>query len=309
MKGFLGLAVGVFLLMGFGSSTEAITIDIAEVQNGVAFLRGGGVAANATISWQGANVAVANTSGSFNFTGAVPDSCIGTLGDGKSTIQVAVLDCTPGGSNKIVNGRFENGDLTGWETIGDVSIQTASFGVRPSQGTFQVLITNAPDPLQEMIPSFSGTDAVSNGLGTLFDATTNYWPILFIDLAQAGPFAQSGIKQTFTAKKSGVLTFDWNFLTNEGGTGIDGAVFVLDDTVLSLNRDFQFLPWIGGEFAPLISSPTVFNLETGYQRAEVPIEAGTHTFGFGIASHLDTRFVSALLIDNVKFSTGGAGTN
>ena len=35
--------------------------------------------------------------------------------------------------------------------------------------------------------------------------------ILFIDLNQAGPFAQSGIKQTFTAKTSGVLMFDWNF--------------------------------------------------------------------------------------------------
>ena len=34
MKRFLGLATGVFLLIGFTSSGQAINIDVAEVQNG-----------------------------------------------------------------------------------------------------------------------------------------------------------------------------------------------------------------------------------------------------------------------------------
>jgi hypothetical protein len=41
MKRFLGLPVGVFLLIGFVSSAEAtIQVKVAEVQNGAAFIRG-----------------------------------------------------------------------------------------------------------------------------------------------------------------------------------------------------------------------------------------------------------------------------
>jgi len=150
-----------------------------------------------------------------------------------------------------------------------------------------------------MIPSFSGTDALSQGMIILFDADINEDTILYIGLNQAGPFAQSGIKQTFTAKKPGVLTFDFSlFSPSTPDFGFDIPVFVLDDTVLSLIPS-QFLPWIG-------SSPLFV---PGHRQVAVSIEAGTHTFGFGIGSHLDTFFVSGLLIDNVKFSTGGAGTN
>jgi hypothetical protein len=41
MKRFLGLATGVFLLIGFISSAQAaIKIEIAEVQNGAAYIQG-----------------------------------------------------------------------------------------------------------------------------------------------------------------------------------------------------------------------------------------------------------------------------
>src|SRR5215813_6875867 len=95
MKRFLGLATGVFLLIGFISSVHAINIDVAEVQNGSAFVQGGKAAANATITWEGGNVATANKNGGFKFSGIVPADCVGTLSDGVSTIQVIVFDCTP----------------------------------------------------------------------------------------------------------------------------------------------------------------------------------------------------------------------
>src|SRR5215831_9628931 len=95
MKRFLGLAVGIFLVIVFISSAEAINIDVAEVQNGAAVVAGGKAAANATITWEGGNVAKANKNGGFNFSGTVPTDCVGTLSDGVSTIQVIVLDCTP----------------------------------------------------------------------------------------------------------------------------------------------------------------------------------------------------------------------
>ena len=54
MKKFLGLAVGVFLLIGFFSSAEAvIKIEIAEVQNGFAFVKGSCRTASATLTLSG----------------------------------------------------------------------------------------------------------------------------------------------------------------------------------------------------------------------------------------------------------------
>jgi len=94
VKRFLGLVIGVFFLIGFASLTEAITIDVAEVQNGAAYVQGGKAAANAKITWEGANVATANKNGGFKFSGAVPSDCVGTLSDGVSSIQVLVLACT-----------------------------------------------------------------------------------------------------------------------------------------------------------------------------------------------------------------------
>src|SRR5258705_10542125 len=86
MKRFLGLVIGVFFLIGFASLTEAITIDVAEVQNGAAYVQGGKAPANAKITWEGANVATANKNGGFKFSGAVPSDCVGTLIAGVSHI-------------------------------------------------------------------------------------------------------------------------------------------------------------------------------------------------------------------------------
>jgi uncharacterized protein DUF1566 len=95
MQRFIGLVIGVFVLIGFASLAEAINIDIAEVQNGVAYVDGGKAAANATITWEGGAVTKANRNGGFDFSGVVPADCVGTLSDGVSTIDVTLLDCTP----------------------------------------------------------------------------------------------------------------------------------------------------------------------------------------------------------------------
>jgi len=43
-------------------------------------------------------------------------------------------------SAEIINGGFETGDFTGWEILGDVSIQTAAFGSGPIEGSYQALL-------------------------------------------------------------------------------------------------------------------------------------------------------------------------
>mgnify|MGYP002481433460 CR=1 FL=1 len=77
MKTLLGLAAGLFLLIGFTSSGEAITITLAEVQNGVAVVQGNKAEKSATITWDGVSVTQTSKGGSFSFSGTVPADCVG----------------------------------------------------------------------------------------------------------------------------------------------------------------------------------------------------------------------------------------
>jgi hypothetical protein len=52
LKRFFGLAVGLFVLIGFLASADAtIKIQIAEVQNGMAFVKGNGAIKESPITW------------------------------------------------------------------------------------------------------------------------------------------------------------------------------------------------------------------------------------------------------------------
>jgi hypothetical protein len=87
------LFVGIIFLLSV-SQANAITVRVAEVQNGVAVIQGNKAVPNATILWEGATVTQANNGGSFSFSGVVPADCVGTLSDG-TAIEVALLNCTP----------------------------------------------------------------------------------------------------------------------------------------------------------------------------------------------------------------------
>jgi hypothetical protein len=93
MKRILSTTVALVVMGIFTAAAQAINIDVAEVQNGAVYVQGN-AAPNRTITWEGGAVTTANANGGFNFVGAVPADCVGTLNDGVSTIQVVVLDCT-----------------------------------------------------------------------------------------------------------------------------------------------------------------------------------------------------------------------
>src|SRR5262245_16913851 len=100
MKGFLSLAVGVFLVIGFISSAQAvIKIETATMQNGIALVQGSGAVRGAQIFWEGSAVTTANrNNGGFSFFGIVPSDCVGELSDqpgGANPINVQLLGCTP----------------------------------------------------------------------------------------------------------------------------------------------------------------------------------------------------------------------
>ena len=97
MTKIFSTTVALAMLAVFLSSAQAaIKIEVAEVQNGFAFVQGNNAARAAQITWEGNAVTTANkNNGGFSFNGAVPADCIGSLSDGVSTINVQVLNCTP----------------------------------------------------------------------------------------------------------------------------------------------------------------------------------------------------------------------
>jgi hypothetical protein len=92
-----GIVLGLCVLVGLLSSAEAvIKIETAEVQNGVAFIKGNGAVLGAQITCEGGAVTTANTNnGGFSFVGVLPEDCQGTLSDGAATVSVNMLNCPP----------------------------------------------------------------------------------------------------------------------------------------------------------------------------------------------------------------------
>lgn len=61
----------------------------------------------------------------------------------------------------LTNGSFETGDFTGFSTIGNTSIETAAFGISPTSGTYQALISGAsvPEPSSIILLVIGGLGA------------------------------------------------------------------------------------------------------------------------------------------------------
>jgi Protein of unknown function (DUF1566) len=96
MKSILITTVALAVMALFTSAAQAITITVAEVQNGLAVVQGNKAAKSASITWEGVKVTQTNSGGNFSFSGVIPADCAGTLSDGVSTINnVAVLNCSP----------------------------------------------------------------------------------------------------------------------------------------------------------------------------------------------------------------------
>ncbi len=192
----------------------------------------------------------------------------------------------PVGAGTITNGGFETGNLTGWSSSGAASVVGAGFGSGPTEGSYEAFLsTGAGAQSRPIIESFLGLPA-----GTLNSL--------------AGPlFATEGsaIKQVITANAGDVLSFDWNFLTNEATPNAvynDFAFWVLVN-----EHTGQVLANTFSSFSP---SSTSFFEETGFTTTSYTFStSGTFTLGFGVmdaAAGTDTAIDSGLLVDNVRLT-------
>jgi uncharacterized protein (DUF305 family) len=185
----------------------------------------------------------------------------------------------------IANGSFERGNFTGWSTIGHTDIQTLDYGVFPTEGAFQALITTE----SETVPGIDLEPLLGLEPGSLnFEGE---------DIEEG-----SALQLTFNAEAGDILTFDWNFLTDELGSDLVGS-----------NDDFAFvvLQSSTSELADISSSlntsRTMLMDETGYQTFSTTIDtSGTYTMSIGVVNVGDPLFDSALLVDNFKLGSASS---
>ena len=197
-------------------------------------------------------------------------------------------------ASPIVNGGFEAGNFTGWQAIGDTLVVDASFGASPTQGSFQALITNMPSFFcgDCVHGTFSGLESVdSSTLATLLGLPPiGGWPNAFWLLAQDyGGRVEwgSALQQSFTANAGEVLSFQWNYLTEE--TIPCDYAFILLDGSLSVLADYATV-------SPGSSTP--FPKESGYHTFSTALTtSGTHSFAVGVISTVDQIQSSAVLVD------------
>jgi hypothetical protein len=97
MKKLFSATAALALLTLFICSAEAITVTLADVQNGLAVVEGNKATRDTDITWETLNVGKTTRGGSFSFSSVVPADCIGTLTIGGTTIDIALTSCTPGG--------------------------------------------------------------------------------------------------------------------------------------------------------------------------------------------------------------------
>ena len=181
------------------------------------------------------------------------------------------------------NPGFETGDLDGWKAKGNLAaLDSTSSG--PTEGLFVAAMDNDGNS--------------SNSLENSLDVPSGSLDAL------AGPgnaiTQGSAMTQTITVEEGATLVFDFDFFTREQAD--------------SQNRnDYAFLT-VGSElfkladtFSPLVSTSPAstysWHTDFGTVTHSFPV-AGTYTIGMGVVNVNSDTNKSALLIDNVRLTSG-----
>jgi hypothetical protein len=243
------------------------------------------------------------TSGSLNLavTGSGDTNLAGQhFASGSYTVSLKTFDLpTPPTKANLINSGFEGGDFTGWTILGENSIETAKFGSGPSQGNYQALLsTGGGSFANSILEQFLGVNA-----GSLDSLLPPPSPILPPPLQSS---KGSAIQQTFTAKAGDIVSFDWNFLTNELPPNL--GLLLPDFSFVSISSPVKS---ILSELADAttfsllgLSQSTGFLQETGFQSFSFQIPTdGIYKLGVGVTNKFDNFTDSAVLVDNFQITS------
>lgn len=192
-----------------------------------------------------------------------------------------------GASAQVLNGGFETGTLAGWSLTGSGSAQTAALGVTPPFDTYQGYIE---------------TTGNATVLGPAVAAALGVSGSAILGLGAGTPVNGTALTQAITVPAGAVLSFDWNFVSDE-----------LTET--ATYNDFAFFTVSGSAYLLASRNSSAFNLsspppgfdgQTGWSTSTYTFAtAGTYTIGFGVLNVGDTGHNSALLLDAVAVPEPG----
>ncbi len=213
---------------------------------------------------------------------------------------------------------FESG-FTGWQTIGDASIQTAAVGTAPTQGGQLAFISTISDYDRGMDPiatTFSGTSSPEAQKAFEFLGLTT-WPHLNMPPAQtsAAIFGDgSAVKTRFYVSGAGTILFDWNRI----GRDADSAYFSFWSA--EPGNALKVSDWLVGGADSVSTNLTFFNsgvdlcarsgycragnmnVETGWMTRGIEVaNAGWYWIGFGTGEVAEQTVPTVLALDNVRF--------
>lgn len=218
----------------------------------------------------------------------------------------------------IVNSGFEE-DFDGWDTIGDFRIENSSFGSGPIEGDSQAFLSTAFNEtigLDENFNEIIGGNAAcvtfisgvcEDSLEAFFNVSIFQGDTFLDSIATGLPIEGSAVKQTFTARAGQILSFSWNFLTNES---VEHAA--VDDFTYPDFNDFAFVSiqsdTSGDQLFSIAdtisdfrnSSNQFFDNETGFGTFSYILPTnGEYTLGIGVVDVGEPTRISGLLVDRV----------
>lgn len=193
-----------------------------------------------------------------------------------------ILSLPAAAEASVINGGFESGDFSGWQTVGNDVVTTSASGVAPTEGTHQALL--------------------NTNFGVASPASASQIE-MFLDLpggtlTSMAAIDGGAIKQTIAVAAHDVLSFSWDFATNEGVPGSNNADFAfVSITQLSVLADAS---------SALVAYPQnpPFIFHTGYQSFSFAIPvSGDYLLGIGVVNAGISRGNSSgLLVDDVALA-------
>jgi hypothetical protein len=210
-----------------------------------------------------------------------------------TVLVVAVVVSVATAHAAVVNGGFETGDFTGWGTLGVTAIATNAIGSGPPEGNFQAFLFTAGNGVT-VFPATAAELVVFTGV----DLTT---AIDFVN--ENGVYVQgSAIAQTFSASAGQILSFDWNFLTNEERFVLGGDFAFVTITPIGETTE------LADALTTIVPSATFLEHETGFLTFSrlIPV-GGVYRVAIGLADVVPITgpqddpfgFDSGLLVDNL----------